>query len=308
MVETWNTGDGSGEAGSDRPGGRAAWWLLLSALAPPRGEEVLLVEVLRRLGAHAVERHGERYVALLPPPRDLQARLREAEAAIRAGTSLREPALAWRWQSRTEWAERWSRELPPRRVGRRWVVHPTGSRPPLREGDLPIRLVPGPGFGTAEHPTTRGCLRLLEDIGAAGARAADVGSGSGILAVAAALLGAREVLAFEVDPHACAAARDNVVENGVEQRVTARRIEVRPDTLSAAGRFDLVMANLQAAILLPLLPGLARALAPAGAVVVSGILRGEVPRALRAVDHAGLRLAADDMDDGWWSARLDRAP
>lgn len=283
-------------------------WLLLSVQAPPPGEEILLLEALRRLGARAVEREGERYVALLPPPRDLSALHREAEAAIRASTSLREPWISWRWRSHEEWAEEWSRGLEARRVSDRLVVAPLGREPQLREGDLLIRLVPGLGFGTAEHATTRSCLRLLERYLSPGDRAADVGSGSGILAIAAALLGARRVLALELDPHACAAARENVVENGVVDRVEVRELEVRPATLPGEGPFDGIVANLQAGILLPLLPGLSRALATGGWLIVSGILRTERQEVLRAARQVELEPELEEAEEGWWTAGLRRRP
>jgi ribosomal protein L11 methyltransferase len=283
-------------------------WLLLSVQAPPHGEEIYLVDALRRLGARAVEREGERFVALLPPPRDPDALLREAEGAIRASTTLRDPWLTWRWQPREEWAERWSRQVRPTRAGERFVVAPRGRMPPLEPGELPIRLAPGPGFGTAEHPTTRACLRLLETRVAPGDRVADVGSGSGILAVAAALLGAGHVLALEVDPWACEAARETVAENVVADRVEVREVEVRPETLRGEAPFDGIAANLEAAILLPLLPALAGALAPGGWAVVSGVLRQERREAVRAAEGAGLRVEREVVEEGWWTAVLRGVP
>jgi ribosomal protein L11 methyltransferase len=281
-------------------------WLLLSVEAPAAGEEILLVEALRRLGARAVEREGERYVALLPPPADVDELLREAAAVIRASTSLRDPWMSWRWRSHEAWAEAWSRDLPPRRVGARFVIAPRGVDIALGEDDLAIRLVPGPAFGTAEHATTRSCLRLLERYVSPGECVADVGSGSGILAVAAALLGAGRAVALEMDPYACAAARETVAESGVADRVEVREVEVRPDTLLADGPFDGVVANLQAELLLPLLAGLARAVAPGGWMIVSGILRPERAEVLRAAEEAGLEPETEALEDGWWTAAFRR--
>jgi len=282
-------------------------WLLLSVQAPPAGEEILLVEAMRRVGARAVEREGARYEAIIPPPRDLDSLLRETEAVIRASTSLRDPRISWRWQSPTAWAAEWSRTLEPRRVGRRIVVAGKGSEPPSNEGDVLISLVPGVGFGTAEHGSTRGCLRLLEDTVSPGERIADVGAGSGILAIAAALLGAGRVLALELDAHACAAARLNVEENGVGDWVELRQAEVRPGTLNGEGSFDGVVANLQSSILLPLLPGLSRAVAPGQWLIVSGIFRGERSQVVTVGRESDLHLELESVEDGWWIARFRRS-
>jgi ribosomal protein L11 methyltransferase len=282
-------------------------WLLLSVQAPAPGEEILLVEALRRLGARAVEREGERYVALLPPPVDVDELLRDAAAVIRASTSLRDPWIAWRWRSHEAWADAWSRDLHPRRVGERFVVAPRGVETALGKDDLAIRLVPGPAFGTAEHATTRSCLRLLERYVSPGDRVADVGSGSGILAVAAALLGARRVVALEMDPYACAMARETVAESGVADRVEVREVEARPGTLGDDGTFDGIVANLQAEFLLPLLAGLARAVAPGGWMIVSGLLRPERAQVLRSAAGAALEAETEGMEDGWWTAAFRRA-
>lgn len=292
---------------SDDPPATLPPWLLLSVQAPPPGEEILLVEAMRSVGARAVERDGARYEAILPPPRDLDSLLREAEAVIRASTSLRNPRVSYRWQSHTAWGAEWGRTLEPRRVGRRIVVTGTGSEPPSGEGDVVIRLVPGVGFGTAEHGSTRGCLRLLEETVASGDRIADVGSGSGILAIAAALLGSRRVLALELDPYACAAARLNVEENGVGDRVELREEEVGSGTLVGEQPFDGIVANLQSSILLPLLPGLSRAISPGKWLIVSGIFRGERDRLVAAARESGLELELELVEDGWWSGRFRRS-
>lgn len=115
--------------------------------------------------------------------------------------------------------EIWRRGLAPRRVTPRIVVSPTWEVPTLTPHEHLVSLDPGLALGTAEHPTTRGALRLLDSRLRAGDRVADVGTGSGILAVAAARLGAGSVLALDVDPWPAAVARDNVERNGLSDRV-----------------------------------------------------------------------------------------
>ncbi len=185
------------------------------------------MDALRRVGARTVERNGERVVALFPPPPDPEALLAEAASVIRASTSVTEPRLSWHWRSHADWAAAWRAAHPPERVAGRLVVAPTGSV--WRGGnDLVIRLDPAVAFGTAEHPTTRACLRMLVTHLPPDARVLDVGAGSGILSIAAALLGAARVLAQEADPLACVAARANAAASGVPGCIDVRRRRVGP--------------------------------------------------------------------------------
>lgn len=333
----------SADDGVDRP----ARWLQLSLPAPAPGEAILLVEALRALGARAVERQAGRVVAVFPPgsgaPETLAA---EVELALRASTSLRDGAVQWRRLDRAEWLARWGGAHPPRRVSARLVVvvdtadgdgdpdvdvdvdggEGTGASweaKPRTGASRVVRLEPSSAFGTAEHPTTRACLRLLDGVVRAGDRVLDLGAGSGVLAIAAVLLGAGSALALEVDPVACAAARRNVERNGVGDRVEVREAAVTGRALRALaasgdeGRWDGVVANIGSEVLTPLLPELA-ALLPArqgkprtagegtaaGWLIVSGVLPPERDRFLAAAAAVGLRPADEDVAGGWWAARL----
>src|SRR5690606_29236824 len=135
-------------------------------------------------------------------------------------------------------------------------------------------------FGTAEHPTTRGSLRLLDPLVEKGIRVADIGAGSGILSIAAALLGAGRVIAVEMDPWSCRAARENTVLNGVDDRVEIREERVGPELLPGEGPFDGIVANIESGILRPLLPSFARDLRESGWLVLSGILQTEADTVL----------------------------
>ncbi len=288
-------------------------WLVLMAPAATRSEALLLVDALRRVGARAVERRGDRVEALFPPPGDPASLVADATSSIRASTSLPDPQLSWEWRSHEEWAAAWRATHPPERVAERLVVAPTGSAWGGGDDDLVIRLDPAVAFGTAEHPTTRACLRILGSIPLEGARIVDIGAGSGILSIAAALLGAGRVLALEADALACAVARENARASGVPRRVEVLERRVTAGDLGRLGRltgwarrapFDLVLANLDAAMVLSLLPGLPRLLRAGGSIVLSGVLRMERDAVLAAAVAAGLAVAREERDGGWWTGRL----
>lgn len=286
-------------------------WLVLTVPPPPRGEEHLLVDALRRVGARAVEREAGGFLAHFPPPADVEALLAEVRSALRASSSLREPRLAWRREAEP-WAGRWREEMVPRRVTPRLAVAPADGEVTdgeAADGDgatVVVRLEPGVGFGTASHPTTRACLRQLDPLVEPGCRLADVGAGSGILAIAAALLGAAEVVALESDAAACEAAGRNSARNGVERRVDVRCATADAAVLGGLGRFDGVAANLELGIVAPLLGALHGALREGGWLVVSGILRAERDGLVRRATAAGLALQAEDVEDGWWTGRFRR--
>lgn len=275
--------------------------------APPAMEALHLVAALRAIGARAVEREGDRVVALFPAPPEVEALVKEARRAIRTATTVRTPQVAWRWQSSSDLEARWRAEHPPRRVGR-LLIAPTGVDPTGARGeDLVLRLEPGVAFGTAEHATTRACLRFLANSVRGGDRVLDLGTGSGILAIAAALLGAGRVLAVDADPLACDAARRNVTVNGVGRRVRVRRLEVGARDLGSLGRHDVVAANLQAPILLSLMPGLAGALRREGWLVLSGVVGEERTGVVAAARSAGLSAVEEATEGGWWTGLLRAA-
>lgn len=200
-----------------------------------------------------------------------------------------------------EWADVWRAGFRPRRITHRLLVVPSWSDVTPGEGDVLLTLDPGMAFGTAEHATTRGCLRLLDPRVLPGSRVADVGAGSGILSIASALLGADEVLAVELDPWSAEVARENAELNGVGHQVEVRAGRVGPEGLPGEAPFDGLVSNIEAGVLLGLLPGLASSVLPGGWVLLSGILQHEVADVLAVARELGLEPDGDDLEDGWWS-------
>jgi ribosomal protein L11 methyltransferase len=298
-------------------------WLEFTLLVPAADVEAA-AEVLRRHcpGGVSIEEpilsaDGEESYALDPGrPATVRAYLpRQGDLAQRRRALRREvaalglsSALRTRWRREEEWAEAWKRFFGVERVGRRLVVCPTWIEYAPRAEEVVIRLDPGMAFGTGQHPTTRLCLEALESRLRPGqevrapARVLDLGTGSGILAIAAARLGAARVIALDVDPAAVDVARQNVAANGVEGQV-----RVLEGSLGAAGPlpggdvppFDMVLANISSAGIAEMAPALARALAPGGTLVASGIGDASVEVCRGALEKAGLSVLDQAGRDGW---------
>jgi ribosomal protein L11 methyltransferase len=264
----------------------------------------LLAVGLLALGGRAVWEQDGRLVTHVPEPEHPDDFVRGAEARIRSLCGDPTLALEVSWQEHEEWAETWRRGLAPRRVTPRLVVTPSWETLRSDPGDVVITVDPGMAFGNAEHGTTRGCLRLLDGAVRAGERVLDVGAGSGILSIAAARLGAGEVLAIEADPVACDTARENVFTNGVAERV--RVVEAWADASSLAewGPFDGVLANIESASLERLLPGIAASVREGGWVILSGVLEAELDGLRAAASSWMLRTEAVDADGEWRSLLL----
>jgi ribosomal protein L11 methyltransferase len=285
-------------------------WLVLRVRCPADPDRAALaVEELLALPARGVEERDGRLVVYLPPPGDGDPAPVVERVARRLGPILGEPPrVEARWQPHEAWEERWRRGLAPRRVTSRLVVSPSWCDPRLAPGEIGIIVDPGMAFGTAEHPTTRGSLQLLDRLVEPGHRAADVGAGSGILSIAAARLGAVRVLALESDPWACGAARENVERNGVEERVEVVEAVVTPRFVAGALPLDGIVANIESGVLVSLLPGFRAGLAPGGWLILSGILESEAGGVREAAASEGFRFASEVREDGWWSGAFVSGP
>jgi ribosomal protein L11 methyltransferase len=207
-----------------------------------------------------------------------------------------------------EWASAWQRSFPPLLVGKRLlIVPPWEARDDATAGArVQVIIEPGRAFGTGHHGSTEGCLVLLEAaldaLGGAPARALDIGTGTGILAISAVKLGVGEVLAVDIDPDAIAAARRNAETNDCADRV---RLELEgPQAVWSTPPFRLVLANLLAHTHLALLPHYARLTAPGGSLVLGGILGEEAEQVNDALESAGFEPSARVIIDGWASLRL----
>jgi len=202
-----------------------------------------------------------------------------------------------------DWSEQWKKGIRAQALGRLTVAPPwlADNLDPAHS----IVIEPGMAFGTGEHATTRGVVRLMQSVIRSGDRVADLGSGSGVLAIAAAKLGALYVAAIELDHDAIENAEQNVARNDVVGRVAV--IEGDAATLlPLVAPVRVVTANIISSVLIELLPVIAMCLDDDGRVILSGILAEEREMMLRSVEDSGWQVEAEDHEDIWWSATIAR--
>ncbi|MBB5755258.1 50S ribosomal protein L11 methyltransferase [Prosthecomicrobium pneumaticum] len=206
------------------------------------------------------------------------------------------------------WVAKSLEGLKPVRAGR-FLVHGSHDRDKAGIADIAIEIEAGLAFGTGHHGTTAGCLLAIDALGKARryARILDLGTGTGVLAIAMAKAWKRKVLATDIDPVAVAVAHENARLNGVGPLVeTAVAAGFGHPVFTARAPFDLVVANILAGPLVALSAPLARRLAPRATVVLSGLLTEQGPRVVAAYRRQGLRLARADARDGWLTLVLEK--
>lgn len=191
-----------------------------------------------------------------------------------------------------QWETAWQDHFRPMAFGERLWVCPDDQQIP-EQNKVIIRLAPGLAFGTGTHPTTALCLNWLDRHLRSGDRVLDFGCGSGILALGAALLGAREVVATDIDPQALTATRDNARANGVDTVISTHL----PGDLPR-GDYDVLLANILANPLLELAPDLAERVRPGGVIVLSGFLEQQLAE-LRDCYRHWFALQAPMLREGW---------
>lgn len=220
-----------------------------------------------------------------------------------AAANAAQAELSGQWQAQLEhvvgdaWRDGWKAYFKPLRVGKRFVVRPSWEPYTALADDLVITLDPGQAFGTGTHETTQLLLGALDGNVESGMRVLDVGTGSGILAIGACLLGAAHVTALDVDPLAVNATRENAEANGVSARIAASETNV--DQIDE--RFALVLANIEARVLVPMARVLSERVAPGGKLFLSGLLQPDMERMRSAYAHMRV---LKELEAGDWRALL----
>lgn len=287
------------------------FWALRVSLAPGTVEGV--TNFLWEAGASGVIEEAPGPLATLeahfPPGTDpalTETRLLAYLDALRVlGLPVGPGAVHARLVPDEAWAEAWRAHFVPRRVGERLWVCPPWDRPPAGPGEVVVEIDPGRAFGTGAHATTLGCLELAASLLAttAGPAVLDVGTGSGILAVACAKLGAASVLAIDLDPDAVRAAEANALRNGVARQVTVAL--ATPEELDGV-RVPLILANLLAPAIERLAPQFARLAGRPGWLIAGGVLTTEVGPIETALGRVGFRPCRRLDREGWATLLLAR--
>ncbi|MFT9367472.1 50S ribosomal protein L11 methyltransferase [Paenibacillus polymyxa] len=205
-----------------------------------------------------------------------------------------------------DWANAWKQYFKPLRVSDHLTIKPTWEEyEPASEDEKIIELDPGMAFGTGTHPTTSLCLRTLESVIQGGEEVIDVGTGSGILAIGAIKLGAKHVLALDLDPVAVSSARENTRLNGLEEHITIKEsdllsvLNASDPTLGIQLPVKLVVANILAEIILLFIDDVYKALEPGGIYIASGIWKNKEEVVESALKAAGFEIAEINRDEDW---------
>lgn len=196
------------------------------------------------------------------------------------------------------WSTAWRKFYHPTKIGEKLVVVPLWETYEAKEGELIVHMDPGMAFGTGTHETTRLCASLLETYLHPGDRMLDVGTGSGILAICAALLGAKECKAYDIDPVAVRVANENVAENHIDT-VECAVSDLLSDVDMSGGPFRVVTANIVADIIIRMADQIRSYLTDDAAYITSGIINERAEEVRDAMEANGFRVLEERIDGGW---------
>jgi len=242
----------------------------------------------------------ERLIAYFPNDRGFRAKGGKIRSFLRSVSQLHPGSFTFHHRviKEEKWAETWKANFKPLQITPRLVVKPPWEEYAQQKGELVIEIDPGMAFGTGTHPSTQMCLRALEEVVHSSSpplSMLDVGTGSGILAIAARKLGVRQVLAIDIDPVAIDCARKNAAVNNIN-----RGIDFRVGSLDGLRRkFDISVANLLPQELLQMAPFLPKRVSSGGTLIISGLLRGQKKEIFAPFSRQDLEILRSQESKGW---------
>lgn len=268
----------------------------LAVRVEPSGDSQLVIDALFGAGSLGVQEDGDAIVTHFPPGTlasriEDVVRLADPRARVTTGSA-----------PKADWSE-WRASVRAHTLGKLTIAPPWLAE--QNPGSLEVIIDPAMAFGTGEHATTRGVVRLMQQLPAIPEIVADLGSGSAVLSICAAKLGAKRVAAIELDHDAIGNAEENVAVNGAGDIVHV----IEGDAgllLPLVSPVGLVLANIISSILVDMLPAIHAAVSPGGHAILSGILLDERPMMVGAVERDGWRIVSEDTEEGWWSVLIER--
>jgi ribosomal protein L11 methyltransferase len=283
---------------------RAAIQLSLR-IQPPHTDEV--VGLLGLLGFEGFWEDGDylrAYITDADWTESLQSEVKQTITEYARGHEIRIPTFDVELIPPTNWNEAWESSIKPVVVTDSMIIAPTWATLNEKPGQLVLRIDPKMSFGTGHHETTRLILRMLEPEVHGGETAIDVGTGTGVLAIAALRLGASRAVGIDVDEWSFENAKENARLNGVLDRFDISLGDIRE---LPPGRFTFVIANIQSSIILPALADLKSRMAPGGLMLLSGLLKTERESILSACQSHGLTVVEEAYEAEWIALKLRAA-
>ena len=271
-------------------------WIAVKVLAAPFYLEQLAAAIFA-LGAQGVQEEENRFVIFFAERDwnpDVYLNLYKWLSDI--VPDFDESRLLVETQQEENWLEKWKQNFKPFKIGRDIVIVPDWIDYQAGQNELVLKIAPGMAFGTGHHETTQLCLLALQKYFRPGMRLLDAGTGSGILSIWAAKSGGSKILAIDNDPVAIDNAKENARLNGVQNKV---RFVVQDVAGLPEGQFDFIVANINRNVLLEIAPGLTRALAKDGFLVLSGILKTDKNMVEKAYLKTGLKLTDQTALKEW---------
>ncbi len=242
------------------------------------------------------------YLPESPEGAEQLALIREALERVKGDPRLGTLEVELHGVKEEDWANNWKQFFKPLEIDERLVVKPSWEQYDNKQGRTVVQIDPKMSFGTGTHHTTRLCLQQLSRLVNGGEKVLDLGCGSGILSIAALLLGAKQAVAVDIDPLAAKTARENAVENGVTDRLTVfpGNVLAQPHLVEPYGPFDLVVANIVADVIIEAAPLMKRVVKPSGWIITSGIIDDRAEEVRLRLAQSGLNPVEIRSDGGWF--------